>query len=182
MGCENVLPGICYQFPIVKGYLESSNHGANPANGRDLFCLGCMLTMYLDTEKDHFKEDKRRVLDMWLTEGVDAHGQSIYNRNDLNKLTDDFIAKRMIEVVRLLDQSRLERTNHLWFDREFDERQVPVTAQVARSLRGDFLQAPQIGAWARQLVEMKEREINPEKAKWQSKPRTSYLLGVRTHG
>lgn len=76
----------------------------------------------------------------------------------------------------------MERANHLWFDREHEERQMPLTAQVLRSLRGNFLQAPQIGEWAKHVYEQEEKVNNPEKAKWQSGTRTSYLRGVRTHG
>ena len=183
--CENRLEGVFFAFPDIKYFNVTTNHGKNPANGSDLMCLGCRLSKYLDSEKDHFKKDKRLIDELWRFEDFDQFGNEVYNTSDINKLVssaEPLEDSLPFELARNLDKKRLTRRNTYGFDGEYEERQYPKSQQVINSKRGDFLQAPQVGEWAKKLADAERYRKNPEFAKYADGVRRSYLEHGRHYG
>lgn len=133
------MPGVFFQYRVIKQY------NLNSING--LSCLGCMLSEYLDSEVDHFKNLKHDIMDKWITDGVDSAGWIVKNTNDVGRLLDNFFSRDVLGMAQTLDGIRANFQEKHGFDPETAERQKPVTDQVIRSKRGAFLSAPMIGDW-----------------------------------
>ena len=100
-------------------------------------CLGCRLTQYLRIEQDHYKLHKRYIIRHWLRDaGVG------WNDANIQKCICDFLTKNVQRQAEQLDDLRLadmtigigplENT----YDRETDERQVPLQQHELNRLGG----------------------------------------------
>jgi hypothetical protein len=100
-------------------------------------CLGCRLTQYLQIEQDHYKLHKRYIIRHWLRETGGG-----WNDTNIQKCIRDFLTKNVQRQAEQLDDLRLadmtigigplEKT----YDRETDERQVPLQPHELNRLGG----------------------------------------------
>lgn len=141
-----------------------------------------MLGDYLDTETDHFKREKNKIMDDWITDHIGDNGDRVKNTNDIVKLLDDFGSRGIIEKAARLDFKRAEFEKSFGYDRETQELQKPVTDQVVRSKRGAFLSAPTIGEKEEEIARRKAVAENPDLKKWSTGLRTRHLVHHRHYG
>lgn len=107
-------------------------------------CMSCKLVQYLDRENDHYKMEKRKVIQKWCNEEFaddkgkwkDAEGKPFIrcNTTDLPKFLDVFSSngaqgKLVKKLARDLDELRKTDEAKLIFH-ETDEVQQPISAQA----------------------------------------------------
>jgi hypothetical protein len=140
-----------------------------------------MLTSHLDAEKDHYKGLKVRIINQW-TDDLNGEGDIIKNTDDISKLLSDFERKDVLSAAIKLDERRARFIRDKGFDKETQELQRPVTDQVIRSFRGDFLSAPKIGEWAAEEFRRRSTALNPEMAAYNDGKARNWMLHGRHYG
>ena len=172
--CKATMPGVFYHYSVLRDYKEL------PENGQP--CLGCMLTSYLNAEADHYKRQKMEIINQWINGGTNADGILITNTDDLGKLLSDFDDKGILSKATKLDQRRASFIERRGYDKETQEVQKPVTAQVNRSRRGDFLSAPMIGEWQQEKWRRHSSASNSMMAAYNSGRATNWMVHHRHYG
>jgi hypothetical protein len=132
--CCLVVPGVFYPFTEI----WNLNHWNIAPT-----CLGCKLTDHLRFEKDHYKLHKRDIIRHWVRDtGVG------WNQTNIKKCIHDFTTKNVARQAEKLDDLRLaymttgigplENT----YDRERDERQVPLQPHELQHKLGGHSRSP----------------------------------------
>jgi hypothetical protein len=119
---------ICHTQPlgIFFGYAEF--HTFDIGQSPHMICWGCKLTHVLNTERDHYKADKRAVLRQLLS--VLAEDYDELNTTDLNAFIENLslrlsTGERMSENLARAIQIKRERVMEKYGnDREIEERQM----------------------------------------------------------
>ncbi|KAG9235425.1 hypothetical protein BJ875DRAFT_359100, partial [Amylocarpus encephaloides] len=130
--CKTKTLGILFDYETIRRHSLPSQETA-------LRCLGCTLTVVLDNETDHYKANKRGIIQTWLegptrdpTPEEAALGyipEPEINSNDLRKAISDFESKDMIRVTSRLDDTRQENHRLSRYDMETEEHQRPLTRE-----------------------------------------------------
>lgn len=96
--------------------------------------MGCYLTKHLDSEEDHYKQEKLSIMEQWLTDvAFDEDNDPIHewNTNDLVKALCDFDDKFIVLKASALDAIRRDALKQ-GIDHEFCEVQVPYSRAEVR--------------------------------------------------
>ncbi|KAH8679834.1 hypothetical protein BGZ60DRAFT_554388 [Tricladium varicosporioides] len=123
---------------------------------QDYYCLGCLLTHYLDNEADHYKVEKRNMIGRWLCD--DETGE--YNKTDLTKAIEEFDEKDILRDAQDIDDKRLFYIMRYGYDKETEERQKPRN-QAELAKHGDKKRSPLVSAKFND-----PKFIGPEEVKW----------------
>jgi hypothetical protein len=112
------------------------NAGLSPS----LNCGGCLLKGHLRTEADHYKRKKRGIMRTWLA------GPGGFNKDDLGKALAEYHSRDIEGLVQLLADQRLadSTSGPDPYDREVNERQIPLTKKELSGKKGTEERSPQI--------------------------------------
>jgi hypothetical protein len=157
-GCNFPRLGIFFDYPEIRPYILAHATRAQPPPVR---CLGCKITAYLNSETDHYKIQKRSIVRSWL----DNEDHSI-NENNLPKFVADFVRNDVKGQARTLDDTNQRHIEQYGYSKETLETQKPMSDKVKRANRGDFTASPKVGEWQSELYLRKQKERDPESAKW----------------
>jgi hypothetical protein len=105
-----------------------------------LSCGGCLLKDHLRKENDHYKQEKRQVMRSWLA------GPDGFNRDDLSKALIDYHNRDILGQATQLAHQRLKdmAMGPDPYDRELNERQVPLTKAELSGRTTMHKRSPQI--------------------------------------
>ncbi|EKD18197.1 hypothetical protein MBM_03969 [Drepanopeziza brunnea f. sp. 'multigermtubi' MB_m1] len=155
--CKRDVLGIFFRSSDLTPHRTLPDEPARP----ELICLGCKLTGWLRHERDHYKVEKRAIVQLWLRTVTTHLGTEPatnaaitrldWNESDLDKAMRDFDTLRVDTRARVLDEKYshdMNRTNPSRNrDHEFNETQRPIEFE-------DILDYP---CWRRSpLVSMKD--------------------------
>ena len=106
-------------------------------------CMGCQLNYQLENEADHYKQQKRHIIQRWLYDPINEE----WNTTNLFKsINFDFYVNKVEKGVRGLDRMREYDIKVHGYDRETEERQIPLMP-YEKGKRGGFLRSPECGEW-----------------------------------
>lgn len=163
-GCKEEILGVFFHFPDIKYYRDCKNNGVGDDPVR---CLGCKLASFLEDEPDHFKLAKRTIMKRWLS--MDGVGEDAAARNldNLPLAISDFTSRSIRRLGRILDGKRKKHIQVMGYDKETEEKQIPIDPKILRARRGNFLGAPKVGDWTALEASLKAAEKDPSLAQWQ---------------
>lgn len=110
------MQGVFFFYDTIR---TARNENILHARPSILHCLGCKLSHYLRSERDHFKHPKREIMRRWIYDGIEA------NTYDLPKLLSDYDEKEVHFYAMRLNEIRYQSTVRLGYDKEFEDRQRP---------------------------------------------------------
>ena len=94
-------------------------------------CLGCQLTNFLGSERDHYKKKKRHIIATWL-----RHRRDGWNKNSLLEAIVDYKSRSIRDLATRLDAVRAREIGELGYDKELAERQIPRSQDELQRLSG----------------------------------------------
>jgi hypothetical protein len=129
MQCNLSALGIFFHYSSIRDATLDGLTGTQP----QLKCLGCLLTLALNTERDHYKRFKRNIISKWLRLEDDPEtDEPVWNTNNMSLALSDFETRNVVSWARDLDRRRVMAMLHPKrpedaLDRENDEVQRPFT-------------------------------------------------------
>lgn len=126
-----------------------------------MYCWGCRLTQRMNGEPDHYKDLKNGIINRWL-----RNHDNTFNHDDLPKAIADFPDRDIARDGRRLESRRAKELRDLGYDREFEEKQIPIHRSTLMSKRGGHTRSMMIHEWAQEKRQRHLECTDPVAAGW----------------